>query len=231
MVLRQRSVLSRYVLAVVMPVIISLAIQLTWPFFESAPTSPFIAGVMFCAWYGGFGPGIFATALSFLVADYFFTVPYFAFWAPNRGDTVRLTTLLTVGAVISILSEKMHESQLKTENALATARLGQNRYRSLVKTTADLVWSTRINHQVESNPEALSQLTGISADDLQALAGLILYIRMIVKRFDKPITKRKLTTNLMNCKAGFGNVTVAMVITTSAVFPLSMTMESRFASG
>jgi C4-dicarboxylate-specific signal transduction histidine kinase len=48
-----------------------------WPplHLETAPVSLFLCAVMITAWFGGFGPGLFATALSCLAFDYFFLPP------------------------------------------------------------------------------------------------------------------------------------------------------------
>jgi C4-dicarboxylate-specific signal transduction histidine kinase len=48
-----------------------------WPLLhlETAPVSLFLCAVMITAWFGGFGPGLLATALSCLAFDYFFLPP------------------------------------------------------------------------------------------------------------------------------------------------------------
>src|SRR5258707_4633753 len=42
---------------------------------ETAPVSLFLGAIMITAWYGGIGPGLFATALSSLAFDYYFLPP------------------------------------------------------------------------------------------------------------------------------------------------------------
>jgi len=44
-----------------------------------APVSLFLCGIMFTAWFGGFGPGLLATTLSILAFKYYYTVPFHAF--------------------------------------------------------------------------------------------------------------------------------------------------------
>lgn len=49
--------------------------HLLWRWIEPHPTSLFLAAVTVSAWYGGFRPSLFATALASVVVDYFFIVP------------------------------------------------------------------------------------------------------------------------------------------------------------
>jgi PAS domain S-box-containing protein len=165
--MRQHSRLKLYLPAIIAPVIVTIVIQLTWPFFGTSQTAPFLAAVMFCAWYGGLGPGLLATAISAALTDYLFMVPYFAFFTPATGDTVKLVSLVVAGCVISLLSEKMRGSQLRAENALAISQIGEERYRSLVKTTADLVWNTNLDNEIDSDLSAWSELTGQPAVELR----------------------------------------------------------------
>lgn len=169
---RTTSLLNRYLPALIAPALMSALLQATWPFFQTAPTAPFLAAVMFCAWHGGVGPGLLATTISFLVADYFFIAPYFAFWAPTRGESLNLVILAAVGVVISVLSDRMRSAQFRAEKQLAITRVGEARYRSLVKTTADLVWNTDLDQRVENDVSGWSSLTGRSPDELRGLGWL-----------------------------------------------------------
>ena len=46
----------------------------------------FIGAVLFAAWYGGLGPGIFATVLSALVADVILFRPHYEPFVRNAGQ-------------------------------------------------------------------------------------------------------------------------------------------------
>jgi PAS domain S-box-containing protein len=109
---------GRYLIALLAPTIIAGMLQLTWPFFRESPVTPFLLAVMFSAWYGGLGPGLVAMFVSLFVADYFFIAPYFALWPPRMTDMGRLVNLLSVGTVISVLSELMHRTGRRAEASL-----------------------------------------------------------------------------------------------------------------
>jgi PAS domain S-box-containing protein len=165
--LKEPSTFRRYLPALLAPAIVTAVIQLTWPFFELSATSPFLAAVMFCAWYGGLGPGLLSAALSIAIADYLFVKPYLEFWAPSQGDTVKLVTLAAVGVFISVLSEGMHAAKRRAENSLDISKVGEERYRSLVKTTADLVWNTDRHNQILHDTSTWSLVTGQSSQQLK----------------------------------------------------------------
>jgi PAS domain S-box-containing protein len=170
--LRKRSVLNRYLPALVAPAIIAVVLQLTWPFFKESPTVLFLAAVMFCAWYGGFGPGILATAASIFFADYLFVAPYWALWTPDLNDTVKLLTLASVGIVITVLCELMRKAQMRAENALTIAKEDKLRFRSLVKTSADLVWNVDTNQQMSGAEDLWSKFTGQTKPELSGVGWL-----------------------------------------------------------
>jgi len=70
-----------------------------WPplHLETAPVSLFLCAVMITAWFGGVGPGLFATALSSLAFDYYFLSPVYSLSA-KPGEIPRLV-IFTVSAL------------------------------------------------------------------------------------------------------------------------------------
>lgn len=113
-----RSRAGRYLIALIAPAVVAVAMQLTWPFFELSLSAPYSLAVMICTWSGGLGPGLLSVLISFLVADYFFLQPYFALLSSRHGDLLFLVTHVTVGAFISVLSELMHRAKRHAESSL-----------------------------------------------------------------------------------------------------------------
>jgi PAS domain S-box-containing protein len=157
----------RYLLAILAPAAVACVMQLTWPFFEPAPTSPFLTAVMLCAWYGGLGPGLLSMLVSFLLANYFFIEPYFSMSMPTRGDLVYLVTLVTVGSAISALSESMHKARRRAESSLEATRRSEERYRSLVNTTSQVVWDMDAGGQAVADVPAWREITGQSFEEMK----------------------------------------------------------------
>lgn len=103
------SLTSRYLIALLAPAVIAGVMQLTWPFFEHNPVSPYLLAVIFCVWYSDHGPGLASMAISFLLTDFFFIGRHSFLWFPKQVDQVRLLTFAVVGLLISVMSELMHE--------------------------------------------------------------------------------------------------------------------------
>ena len=116
------SLTSRYLAALLAPVVIAGVIQVTWPFFEHNLVSPYLLAVILCAWYGGVGPGLLSVVVSFLLIDFFFIEPYFFFWFPRPADVVRVVLFAIVGALISVMSELMYRERRRAEINLESAK-------------------------------------------------------------------------------------------------------------
>ena len=95
-------VASRYLAALIAPAVIAGAMQVTWPLFRDNPVSPYLLAVIFCAWYGGLGPGLLSLVVSFLLTDFFFIEPYLYFGLPKQANVVRLLLFAVAGPFISV---------------------------------------------------------------------------------------------------------------------------------
>ena len=68
-----------YAVAVISVVLALVATSLLGPLLSRTPLQLFLAAITVSAWYGGLGPGLTATVLSALLANYFLFPPYGAF--------------------------------------------------------------------------------------------------------------------------------------------------------
>lgn len=92
--------------------------------------NPFVVmflGVLIGAWYGGFGPGLVATLLAALAADYFYLPPLGKLFFNGLGHDVRLGLFVTEGLFVSWLVGTLHTTlarhkQSESELALADRR-------------------------------------------------------------------------------------------------------------
>src|SRR5271165_1239891 len=76
----KRSAILRYSSAVLAVAIAVVAGRLIVVFLHTEPfVSLFLCAVMFAAWFGGFGPGLFAIALSALAFHYYLVPPVNSF--------------------------------------------------------------------------------------------------------------------------------------------------------
>jgi PAS domain S-box-containing protein len=85
----------RYGMAIVL-VVAALGLSLVLhPFLKNAFLVFFLAAVMTTAWFGRTGPGLFSVAVSTMVVDYYFLVPYHAFTAELEEIPYLLSFLLS----------------------------------------------------------------------------------------------------------------------------------------
>lgn len=120
---------AAYAAAVAVPILLSMIIVGTWPFFERSPLFVVITSVIIAAWLGGLGPGLLALGISLGIVDFFFLEPYYAF-IPREEDLLRAGTSAAISLVVILTSESMHRER---ERAVANARAvaaGQARLRS-----------------------------------------------------------------------------------------------------
>src|SRR5271154_3943487 len=76
---RKPPLIWRYCIAVLAVTAALIISRLPSFHLQTAPVSLFLCAVMVSAWLGGFGPGLFATALATLAFDYYFLEPLYSF--------------------------------------------------------------------------------------------------------------------------------------------------------
>jgi PAS domain S-box-containing protein len=134
----------RYGVAVVSVALVLLLKLLLDPLIEEQ--SPFLllaAAVMIGAWFGGLGPGLLATALGSLAADYFFLPPAGSFTGLGL-HALPLLLFAVQGLVISLLTEALHAARQRAEASTREARdheeglrRSEERFRLLVEGVKD----------------------------------------------------------------------------------------------
>ena len=75
------------------------------------------AAVMLSAWYGGLGPGLLATVLGGLAADYYFEVPLYSLRVTSPQTGLRLTLFVLVAVFISSLSSRLRSARAAADAA------------------------------------------------------------------------------------------------------------------
>lgn len=122
---------------------------------------------MFCAWYGGLGPGLLSVLVSFLLADYFFVQPYFALWPPGRGDLMYLAILATVGAFISVLSELMHRARRRAESSLESTKRSEEQFRTMANSIPQLAWMAHADGFIFWYNQRWHEYTGTTPEQME----------------------------------------------------------------
>jgi CHASE3 domain sensor protein len=96
-------------------IIVAVAVVLRWRLVDSfGPLPVFITlypAVLLAASIGGGGPGILATVLLALAADYWFFPPYGSFYVAAPNDVLALAIFIGSGLFLSILAERLRRSR------------------------------------------------------------------------------------------------------------------------
>lgn len=78
----------------------------------------FLTGVLIVAARTGLGPSLFASVLSFLAYNYFFTTPQHTFRVADQGDVATLLFFLLIAAITGNLAARMKEEIAKRRASL-----------------------------------------------------------------------------------------------------------------
>src|SRR6516164_5182169 len=107
-----RARLVAYSVAVLAP---ALSLLVRWPLWpvlgDTVPHMTFFPAVMIAAYFGGFWPGLLATILSAVAANYFLTGQLSSFHVTSVNDVAALILFLSVGTIISGLCESLHRAR------------------------------------------------------------------------------------------------------------------------
>jgi PAS domain S-box-containing protein len=126
---------------------------------ETQFTSPFVlflGSVLFSSWFGGIGPGLLATVLAVVVADYFFLPPLYSFAQYSPEQTLRILQFVGEGGFISLLSGLRRHYGLKLHRQFEELRV-------TLRSIADAVVSTNARGAVDFLNPVAESLTGWAA--------------------------------------------------------------------
>jgi PAS domain S-box-containing protein len=119
-----------------------------WPWLGNAvPHMTFFPAVMIAGYVGGFWPGLLATLLSAVAANYFLTGQLRSLQFTGANDIAALILFLVVGIIMSALCESLHRARRRhvalerqrAEDALHATK--EQHWQSLTETLPQLVWS------------------------------------------------------------------------------------------
>lgn len=140
---------------------------------QESPFLVLLAAVMVSAWYGGFGPGLLATVLAALAADFFFLAPYYSFRLLNFGQGVWLATFALEGCLISLLSGALHIARRRGEANALTAnehekafQASEESYRIVAETASDAIITIDEESVIRYVNQSAGKIFGYSTNEL-----------------------------------------------------------------
>ena len=131
----------------------------------NVPYLQFFPAILIASWYGGFGPGVVATAISAMSALYWF-IPPAGFAMGDVADAVALTLFTVIGVVIASLNGRLREAHdvARHEARLATSRA--ERLSAVINTTVDGIIVMNGHGIVEAFNPGAERLFGYPAADI-----------------------------------------------------------------
>ncbi len=123
------------ILGIAIATLLRLAID---PYLGDADLPFLLSGyvIILAAWYGGIGPGLLATALSFLIGDYLFLAPKYSILRYDTfSDFARSIILVFAGTTFSMLFHRLRQAVKGEMECL-------QRFRLLVESARDYVMFT-----------------------------------------------------------------------------------------
>jgi PAS domain S-box-containing protein len=138
--------------------LVLLALLIRWPFQPLlGSTTPFLfffPAIMTAAWLGGLRPGLLATGLSALAADFFLMDPPLTLTFASLSMGVQTALFAGIGGFMSLLIEKLHQARRRVEAAAleslrrteevrrveGAARESEERFRIMADKAPVLIW-------------------------------------------------------------------------------------------
>ena len=154
------------VLCVLLALPIKLAFDALVP--EAPSTILFLFPVIIAAWYGGLGPGLLATVLSFPICFFFFLPDRGSLTVPHPDDGIRLFLFLVESVLISVLSGSLHQARERIRTRAAEVHLEQEI--QVAERTAELA---KANHALECEIAQRNQMQEAIAREREFLVAIL----------------------------------------------------------
>ncbi len=165
-------VLNKYLLAILAVAVafgLRMAINAALPARQesAAPFLTFFGAVFVAGWFGGFGPGLFATILAAIVSNYFFILPKYSFGLDSPNDVLNLLVFTLEGALSAKLCDMLRRAEwnsrsqiIEREQVVSQLQEQRARFETTLASIGDAVIATDERGLVTFMNEVASNLTG-----------------------------------------------------------------------
>jgi PAS domain S-box-containing protein len=155
---------------------VGVAALLHWALRDVLSPAPFL--VFYLAWvgaaaFGGLGPGLLATLVSWGCIDFLFDSAPGQVGLGEPASLARVLILLAGGLAVSMVGETMRRSRIyrrrqgrELADANAALRTSEAKYRLLVENSKDITWTVDLQGQWTFISSNMEKVTGYRADEL-----------------------------------------------------------------
>lgn len=152
--------LTGYFIAVGATLLALVVTLLMWPILQGSPFMVFFLAVLVSAWYGGLGPGLFATALTMLLAAYFFAAPVNSLLVSDPAVIARLGLFGLAAGLVTLFSNSRRQAlvdlkHIQQEQFALMERERQARQAAEAANRAKDVFLATVSHELRNPLSAM----------------------------------------------------------------------------
>jgi PAS domain S-box-containing protein len=167
----EESAIARYAIAALSVAIAIVVAELLTRILHTEPiASSMLCAVIFAAWFGGFGPGLLAIALSLLAVHYYLVPPVNSFalkqnlFAMDVAELPRLALFLITSLIVNFISSAQRSAKEAAIRAEAKAARAEREIRLITDTIPALVWTAFPDGAVEYFNQRWLAYTGLTLE-------------------------------------------------------------------
>lgn len=163
-----------YAAALLVPALLGVAIQLSWPTSQASPYILAVISVVIAAWLGGLWPGLLSFIFSLAIVGYIFLEPYRSFAVVNPEGLFRFGVTTVASGVICVAFELMHRARRRAEKNVEVLSLDvterrkhekeitrlSNMYAALSQLNQAIVWTPTQDALIDKICEVLVEFGG-----------------------------------------------------------------------
>jgi PAS domain S-box-containing protein len=135
------------------------------PMMHRDPFAIFVLGVVFIARFVGFGPAVFATALSVVAIEYVTFEPHFTF-SVQSADLARLVVLVVISLLAASLARQRSRAEVRADQTW-------EQMAAIVESSEDAIYSSNAEGTVTSWNHGAEELYGYQAEEALGQSVLI----------------------------------------------------------
>jgi len=157
---------ARYAVAVaVIAAALGLRLMLQPWLGSSVPYLQFFPAILIAAWYGGFGPGVLATALGALIAMYLFLPPA-GLAVSGVGEWLSLSLFAGTGLGIAWINHRLRQAEAAQRVTAQLATTRAERLDAIINTTVDGIIVIGAGGKIEAFNHGAERLFGYSESEV-----------------------------------------------------------------